>query len=96
MALARHGRDDGVTVIRRMLDREYITRMVSRSATAAAALDPVSEVIVSGLQAAASLGAVELRPPIEALSQSDANLRVREVAMKTLDALNSSTRSPTG
>ena len=96
VALARHGRDDGVTVIRRMLDREYITRMVSRSATAAAALDPVSEVIVSGLQAAASLGAVELRPPIEALSQSDANLRVREVAMKTLDALNSSTRSPTG
>lgn len=96
VALARHGRDDGVTVIRRMLDREYVTRMVSRAATAEAALDPVSEVIVSGLQAAASIGAADLRPAIEALSESDVNLRVREVAMKTLDALNSSTRSRTG
>lgn len=96
VALARHGRDEGVTVIRRMLDREYVTRMVTRNPTAEAAIDPVSEVIVSGLQAAATLGAAELRPSVEALSESDANLRVREVAIKTLDVLNQSTRSRTG
>ena len=96
VALARHGRDEGVTVLRRMLDREYVSRMVTRNATAEAAIDPVSEVIVSGLQAAATLGASELRPSVEALSESDANLRVREVAIKTLDMLNQTTRSRTG
>ncbi len=96
VALARHGRDEGLTVIRRMLDREYVTRMVTRNASAEAVIDPVSEVIVSGLQAAAALGAGELRPSVEALSESDANLRVREVAMKTLDVLNQSMRSRTG
>ena len=96
VALARHGRDEGVTVLRRMLDREYVSRMVTRNATAEAAIDPVSEVIVSGLQAAATLGASELRSSVEALSESDANLRVREVAIKTLDMLNQTTRSRTG
>ena len=92
VALARHGRNDGMTVIRRMLDREYVTRMVTRRASADDPLDPVSEVIVSGLQAAASLRATELRQPIEALSETDVNLRVREVAMKTLDLLDRTTR----
>ena len=92
VALARHGRSDGMTVIRRMLDREYVTRMVTRRASADDPLDPVSEVIVSGLQAAASLRATELRQSIEALSETDENLRVREVAMKTLDLFNQTTR----
>ena len=95
VALARHGRDEGMTVIRRMLDREYVTRMVTRRANADDPLDPVSEVIVSGLQAAASLRAAELRQPIEALSETDENLRVRELAIKTLDLLNQSTRNLT-
>ncbi len=92
VALARHGRSDGMNVIRRMLDREYVTRMVTRRADTDGLLDPVSEVIVSGLQAAASLRAAELRQSIEALSETDENLRVRELAMKTLDLLNQSTR----
>ena len=92
VALARHGRSDGMTVIRRMLDREYVARMVTRRASADDPLDPVSEVIVSGLQAAASLRATELRQPIETLSETDENLRVRELAMKTLDLLDQSTR----
>ena len=91
VALARHGRTDGMTVLRRMLDRAYVERMVTRSPTPEATIDPVSEVIVSGLQAAAALNASELRAPIETLSESDASLRVREVAMKTLDVLNQST-----
>lgn len=88
VALARHGRGDGMAVIRRMLDREYVTRMVTRRGSARDALDPVSEVIVSGLQAAASLRASELRQPVAALIEEDENLRVRELAMKTLDLLN--------
>ena len=92
VALARHGRSDGMTVIRRMLDRDYVTRMVTRRASADDPLDPVSEVIVSGLQAAASLRATELRQPIEMLSETDENLRVRELAMKTLDLINQTTR----
>ena len=93
VALARHGRRDGMPVIRRMLDRAYVARMVTRRANADDPLDPVSEVIVSGLQAAAALRATELRRPIEALREADENLRVRETAMKTLDLLNQSTRN---
>jgi len=91
VALARHGSGDGMVIIRRMLDRSYVERMVTRTPTSDANIDPVSEVIVSGLQAAAALGASELRSSIEALSESDANLRVREVALKALDVLNQST-----
>ena len=80
-----------MVIISRMLDRSYVERMVTRTPTSDANIDPVSEVIVSGLQAAASLGASELRSSIEALSESDTNLRVREVALKALDVLNQST-----
>ena len=91
VALARHGNREGMMVIGRMLDRAYVERMVTRIPTSDANIDPVSEVIVSGLQAAATLRASELRSSIEALSESDVNLRVREVALKALDVLNQST-----
>ena len=91
VALARHGSPEGMVVIGRMLDRGYVERMVTRTPTSDATIDPVSEVIVSGLQAAAALRASELRSSIEALSESDENLRVREVALKALDVLNQST-----
>ena len=91
VALARHGNREGMVIIGRMLDRDYVERMVTRTPTSDATIDPVSEVIVSGLQAAAVLGASELRSSIEALSESDENLRVREVALKALDVLNQST-----
>lgn len=90
VALARHGRRDGMVVIRRMLDRSYVERMVTRTPRTDGTIDPVSEVIVSGLQAAASLGASELRSSIEALSENDANLRVREVALRALATLKQS------
>jgi len=71
-----------------MLDRAYVTRMVTRRAGVDDSLDPVSEVIVSGLQAAAALRSADLRQPAAALSESDEHLRVREVAMKTLALLS--------
>ncbi len=91
VALARHGNSDGMVIIRRMLDRSYVERMVTRTPSSDANIDPVSEVIVSGLQAAAALGASELRSSIQTLSESDSNLRVREVALKALDVLNQTT-----
>ena len=88
VALARHGRSDGMTVLRRMLDRDYVERNVSRMPDLDAQLDPVAEVIVSGLQAVGALGAPELRETVAELSRGDASLRVREMALRTLEFLD--------
>lgn len=89
VALARHGRTDGLPVLRRMLDRTYVERVVTRTATSGTTVDFVSEVIVSGLEAVAALGAGGFREEILALSLDDTSLRVREVAIRTLDGLGS-------
>ena len=89
VALARHGQTDGVPILRRMLDRTYVERVVTRTPTTDASVDLVSEVIVSGLDAVATLGVSGLRDEIRALSEGDTSLRVREVAIRTLDALRS-------
>ncbi len=87
VALARQGVDDGKTVLARMLDREYVARTVTRVPAVDAALDPVSEVIVSSLQAIGTLRATDFRERVATLSRDDENLRVREFAMRTLDLL---------
>ena len=87
VALALHGRAEAIPVLRRMLNREYVTRSVTRTPAFDAPTDPVSEVMVSGLQAVAALKASELRPEIETLSEDDTSLRVREVAIRALDVL---------
>ena len=94
VALARLGRTDGVTVLARMLDREYVERNVTRTPAVDALLDPVSEVMVSGLQAVGALQAADLRDAVQGLSESDANLRVREVALRTLEVLGRRSPSP--
>ena len=87
VALALHGRPEAIPVLRRMLNREYVARSVTRTPAPDAPVDPVSEVIVSGLQAVAALEASELRPEIERLSEDDTSLRVREVAIRALEVL---------
>ena len=89
VALARQGESDGVRVLRRMLDREYVERTVTRVARVDAALDPVSEVMISGLQAVAVLRSTELRDTVVSLIETDVSLTVREAAMRTLDLLES-------
>ena len=88
VALARHGDDRGLTVLRRMLDREYVSRQVTASATLQ---DPTTDVIISGLRAVAALGAAsvagDLRSPVEALAGADESMKVRQEAMQTLEAL---------
>ena len=89
VALARQGGSDGITVLRRMLDRDYVERTVTRVARVDATLDPVSEVMISGLQAVAALRSTEMRDTVTSLIENDVSLNVREVAMRTLELLDS-------
>ena len=88
VSLARHGDGRGVTVLRRMIDRDYVTRQVEPSETV---VDPVSEVMISGLRAVAALGATSvtenLRATMSGLAEADTSLKVRQAAMETLEAL---------
>ena len=87
VALARVGRVDGIQVLGRMLDREYVERNVTRTPEVDADLDPVSEVMVSSLQAVGWLRAIPLRDAVAVLSEGESNLRVREAALRTLELL---------
>ena len=87
IALARHGRHEGVPILRRMLDRDYVQRTVTRQQQAESDIDPVGEVMISGLRAIAALKESALSEPVKALSQNDHNLKVREAALETLKAV---------
>jgi HEAT repeat protein len=91
VALARHGSADGVGVIGQMLDRSYleqtVRRDIRRDVQPDTEVDPVAEVIISGLRAVAALRDTSLKPSIEALSQQDRNMKVRQAAMEALRAI---------
>ena len=91
VSLARHGDGRGAAVLRRMLDRAYVTGLVTPSDTL---VDPASDVMISGLRAVAVLGAISvgenLRAQVAALAEADPSLKVRQAAMETLDALEPS------
>jgi HEAT repeat protein len=84
VALAEDGEADGVPVLRRMLERTYVERIVTRTASANAAVDPVDAVIISGVRAAARLGGGELRDEVAALGRADESLKVRQAALEAL------------
>ena len=88
IALARHGRREGVPVLKRMLDREYVERTVSRQPRTEDEVDPVGEVMISGLRAVAALRESTLSEPVAALSRDDENLKVRQAALETLKAMS--------
>ena len=87
IALARHGRNEGVPVLRRMLDRAYVERNVTRQPQARDEVDPVGEVMISGLRAIAVLREATLSDQVKALSTDDQNLKVRQAAIETLKNL---------
>jgi HEAT repeats len=87
IALARHGRHEGVPVLRRMLDRAYVERNVTRQPQARDEVDPVGEVIISGLRAIAALKEAALSEQVKALSTDDQSLKVRQAAIETLKNL---------
>jgi HEAT repeat protein len=87
IALARHGRHEGVPVLGRMLDRAYVERNVTRQRQAREEIDPVGEVMISGLRAIGALKESNLSQQVEALSKGDPNLKVRQAAIETLNTL---------
>jgi HEAT repeat protein len=87
VALARHGRGEGVPVLRQMLDRSYVEQVVKREVDQTADQDPIADVMISGLRAAAALKDASLQPSIEGLSQQDRSLKVRQAALEALKAI---------
>jgi len=87
VALARHNNHEGVGVLRQMLDRPYVEQTVKRDVRVDEDQDPVADVMISGLRAAASLKDATLRPAVEGLSQTDKSLKVRQAAIEALKVI---------
>lgn len=84
VALARHGSHEGAGVVKQMLDRPYVEQAVKRDVRQDSDQDPVADVMISGLRAAAVLKDEGLKPTVAALSQQDKSMRVREAAIEAL------------
>jgi HEAT repeat protein len=87
VALARHGSHEGVVVLKQMLDRQYVEQAVKRDVRVDLDQDPVADVMISGLRAAAALKDDTLRPAVTNLSQQDKSLRVRQAAIEALKVM---------
>jgi HEAT repeat protein len=87
VALARHGRTEGAPILRQMLDRSYVEQTVKRDVRQDDDRDPIAEVMISGLRAAASLKDPSLKTTVEALSLTDRSLRVRQAALEALKVM---------
>jgi HEAT repeat protein len=84
IALARHGRSEGASVLHQMLDRAYVERTVKREVRQDSDQDPIADVMISGIRAGAALRDASLKPAIEALSQQDRSMKVRQAAFEAL------------
>jgi hypothetical protein len=87
VALARKGQHDGVPVLRQMLDRQYVEQTVKREVRADEDRDPIADVMISGLRAAATLKDDALKPSVTTLSQSDRSMKVRQAALEALKVM---------
>jgi HEAT repeat protein len=88
VGLARHGDRQGAGVIRQMIDRDYVEHVVTREVRQDQDLDPVADVIISGLRAAAVLKDGTMRERIAELSQQDRSMKVRQAALEALRAIS--------
>lgn len=87
VALARHGSHEGVGVIRQMLDRQYVEQVVKRDVRQDGDQDPIADVMISGLRAAAALKDETLRSSIATMSRQDRSMKVRQAALEALSQL---------
>jgi HEAT repeat protein len=87
VALARHGSAEGVAVIRQMLDRQYVEQVVKRDVRQDADQDPIADVMISGLRAAAALRDETLRSSVTNVSREDRSMKVRQAALEALKAM---------
>jgi hypothetical protein len=49
--------------------------------------DPIADVMITGIRAAAALKDASLRPSVEGLSTADSSMKVREAALEALRAI---------
>ncbi len=87
IALARHGSHEGVPVLRQMLDRSYVEQAVKRDVRQDEDQDPIADVMISGLRAAAALRDDALKPSVASLSQQDSSMKVRQAALEALKVM---------
>jgi hypothetical protein len=87
VALARRGNHDGVPVIKQMLDRGYLEQTVKRDVRPDDDQDPIADVMISGLRAAAALKDDTLRESVTALSRQDRSMKVRQAAIEALKVM---------
>ncbi|OLC80793.1 MAG: hypothetical protein AUH72_10920 [Acidobacteria bacterium 13_1_40CM_4_65_8] len=87
VALARKGNHDGVPVLKQMLDRQYVEQTVKRDVRQDDDQDPIADVMISGLRAAAALKDESLKPSVTNLSQQDRSMRVRQAAIEALKVM---------
>jgi HEAT repeat protein len=87
VALARKGNHDGVPVLQQMLDRHYVEQAVKRDVRQDEDRDPIADVMISGLRAAATLKDDTLKPSVTTLSQQDRSMKVRQAALEALKVM---------
>jgi HEAT repeat protein len=87
VALSRKGSHDGVAVLRQMMDRQYVEQQVKRDVRQDEDRDPIADVMISGLRAAATLKDEALKPSVTTLSQQDRSMKVRQAALEALKVM---------
>ena len=87
VALSRKGNHDGVAVLRQMLDRQYVEQAVKREVRQDEDRDPIADVMISGLRAAATLKDEGLKPSVTNLSRQDRSMKVRQAALEALKVM---------
>lgn len=87
VALARKGNHAGVPVLQQMLDRQYVEQTVKRDVRQDEDRDPIADVMISGLRAAATLKDDSLKPSVTTLSQQDRSMKVRQAALEALKVM---------
>ena len=87
VALSRKGNHEGVAVLRQMLDRPSVEQMVKRDVRQDEDRDPIADVMISGLRAAATLKDESLKPSVTTLSQQDRSMKVRQAALEALKVM---------
>ena len=74
-------------MIHEMIDRAFVEKTVKREVRQDEDLDPIADVMISGIRAGASLKDGSLRPAIVALSQQDRSMKVRQAALEALKVM---------
>ncbi|HEV3141137.1 MAG TPA: HEAT repeat domain-containing protein, partial [Vicinamibacterales bacterium] len=87
VALARKGSHEGVAVVQQMLDRQYVEQAVKRDVRQDEDQDPIADVMISGLRAAATLKDEALKTSVRSLSEHDKSMKVREAALEALKVI---------